>query len=366
MTLQKQLEYNNILEWHSNGITGKGINIWNTERENSEHGKMVSKRILHSAPDCNIVLGNMSMSTNNTEVLYSDVTYDGKRMTTEEFIKEYKIIAITRSISGSSKTGGVVSKFWNGIKERNNVSIFNSAGNEGSKGTTGAFPPDVAHYIAAANLVKGKPVRAGYSSIGEAVDFINFTGDFTGTSFAAPYTAGMVALLRQRYGEMPDEEVYKYLVMISQDMNEEGKDEHTGHGLPILPPFKNKYITLTVGEKKYFVDGKEHEADTSPVNIDGNVFVPLRVIAEGLNKKVDWGFNSDKTINVTITDSKNKITLNTESNIMFKNGAKVILNFEPYIDGNNRTMVPIRAIAEAFNCKVDWVQRERKVMILEV
>ena len=205
-----------------------------------------------------------------------------------------------------------------------------------------------------------------YSGRGEELDFVNFTGNLEGTSFAsAPYTAGMVALLRQRYGEMSDEEVYKYLVMISQDMNEEGKDEHTGHGLPILPPFKNKYITLTVGEKKYFVDGKEHEADTFPVNIDGNVFVPLRVIAEGLNKKVDWGFSSDKTINVTITDSKNKITLNTESNIMFKNGAKVILNFEPYIDGNNRTMVPIRAIAEAFNCKVDWVQRERKVMILE-
>jgi hypothetical protein len=365
MTLQKQLEYNNIPEWHKNGVTGKGINVWNTEGL-SEHGKMVDVRLLHSAPDCNILKASISMKHNNTEILYSYADYDGKRMELEELIRDYKVQIITRSIGGSSKTGGVVSKFWNGIKERNNVSIFNSAGNEGSKGTTGAFPPDVSSYIAAANLVKGRPVRANYSSIGEAVDFINFTGDFTGTSFAAPYTAGMVALLRQRYGEMSDEEVYKYLVMISQDMNEEGKDEHTGHGLPILPPFKNKYITLTVGEKKYFVDGKEHEADTFPVNIDGNVFVPLRVIAEGLNKKVDWGFSSDKTINVTITDSKNKITLNTESNIMFKNGAKVILNFEPYIDGNNRTMVPIRAIAEAFNCKVDWVQRERKVMILEV
>jgi len=364
MTLQKQLEYNNILEWHENGITGKGINVCNTEKY-SDHGKAVSKRILHAAPDCNIILGSLSMTSNNKEILSSGVDYDNKRMTIEEFIKEYKIQIITRSISGSSKTGGVVSKFWNGIKERNNVTIFNSAGNEGSEGTTGAFPPDVAIYLAAANLVKGRPVRANYSSIGDAVDFINFTGDFTGTSFAAPYTAGMIALLRQRYGEMSDEEVYKYLVMICKDMNEDGKDEHTGHGIPILPPFKNKYITLTVGENKYFVDGKECESDTSPVNKEGNVFVPLRVIAEGLGKKVDWGFNSDKTINVTITDDKNKVILNTESNIMFKNSAKVILNFEPYIDGNNRTMVPIRAISEAMNCAVDWVQRERKVMILE-
>lgn len=362
--LQKQLEYSNILEWHKNGVTGKGINVWNTERL-SEHGKMVDVRLLHSAPDCNILKASISMKHNNTEILYSYANYDGKRMEMEELIKDYKVDIITRSIGGSSKTGGVVSKFWEGIKERNNVSIFNSAGNEGSEGTSGAFPSDVAIYLAAANLVKGRPVRANYSSIGDAVDFINFTGDFSGTSFAAPYTAGMAALLKQRYGEMSDEEVFKYLVMISKDMHEEGKDEHTGYGLPILPPFKNKYISLIAGENKYFVDGKGYESDTSPVNKEGNVFVPLRVVAEGLGKKVEWGFNSDKTINVTITDNKNMVALNTESNIMFRNGAKVILNFEPYIDGNNRTMVPIRAIAEAFDCKVDWIQRERKVMILE-
>ena len=32
MTLQKQLEYNNILEWHENGITGKGVNQCNEPR----------------------------------------------------------------------------------------------------------------------------------------------------------------------------------------------------------------------------------------------------------------------------------------------------------------------------------------------
>ena len=364
MTLQKQLEYSNIPAWHEAGYTGRGINVMNLETPGG-HGSACSQRVKDAAPDATVYETGLSGRTENGTYI-ATCKYDGKTYTLEEFIKEYKIRLVIRSTGGKVKDD-VKSAYWQKLIDKYNVILVTPVGNEGVERITSAFPKSVAIYVGACGLSDSGVVKVkNYSGRGEEVDFVNFTGNLEGTSFAAPYTAGMVALLRQRYGEMSDEEVYKYLVMISQDMNEEGKDEHTGHGLPILPPFKNKYITLIVGEKKYFVDGKEHEADTWPVNIDGNVFVPLRVIAEGLNKKVDWGFNSDKTINVTITDDKNKVILNTESNIMFKNGAKVILNFEPFIDGNNRTMVPIRAIAEAFNCKVDWVQRERKVMILEV
>ena len=80
---------------------------------------------------------------------------------------------------------------------------------------------------------------------------------------------------------------------------------------------------------------------------------------------VEWKFNPDKSINIVITDTNTRVELNTGSDIMYKNGAKVILNFAPYIDSNNRTLVPIRAVAEAFNCKVDWVQSETKILILE-
>ena len=44
---------------------------------------------------------------------------------------------------------------------------------------------------------------------------------------------------------------------------------------------------------------------------------------------------------------------------------KYYLNEAPFIDENNRTLVPIRFIAESLGCMVDWVQPVSKVMILE-
>ena len=109
---------------------------------------------------------------------------------------------------------------------------------------------------------------------------------------------------------------------------------------------------------------KKFIADVAPVNKEGNVFVPLRVIGEALGKTFKTKPISNGVIEIEITDGINIVKMTTGSNIMFVDGAKVILNFAPYIQ-NNRTLVPCRAIAEAFGCLVEWIQSEKKVMILE-
>ncbi|RXE59665.1 copper amine oxidase N-terminal domain-containing protein [Acetivibrio mesophilus] len=46
------------------------------------------------------------------------------------------------------------------------------------------------------------------------------------------------------------------------------------------------------------------------------------------------------------------------------NGEKVnFVDQKPYIDSNSRTMVPIRFISESLNAEVDWVEKERKVVV---
>lgn len=46
------------------------------------------------------------------------------------------------------------------------------------------------------------------------------------------------------------------------------------------------------------------------------------------------------------------------------NGEKVnFIDEKPYIDNNSRTMVPIRFISESLHAKVDWIEKERKVVV---
>jgi hypothetical protein len=364
-----ELKYSGLDKWHQAGFRGQGINVWNTEGETGQHSDIVTRRITDAAPDCNVIRGQLGASYTNDTVLSANVLYQNVMYSVENFIKTFNINVVTRSVGGGSATGQAESKFWQTLREKYNLVFFNSAGNDGIgdgeeylNSCGGALPPDVAIYCGACNLVNGKPRRANYSSVGQELDFMNFTGVWGGTSFAAPYTAGEAAVLKDRYGEMSWEEIFKYFYMIREDMGEAGLDVFTGHGLPRFRDPGKKYIRLTVDAKTYKVDGEELPIDTSPINKEGNVFVPVRAISEGLGKKVEW---NGVTKEILITDATKTVKLTIGDTLMYVNGAKAILNFAPYIDGNNRTLVPIRAIAEAFNCTVEWLQSKKMVMILE-
>ena len=88
----------------------------------------------------------------------------------------------------------------------------------------------MAMLVGACDLVKGKPKRAGYSSVGEDIDFMGFTGIWNGTSFASPYIAGMAALLCQVRPNITQYEVYEYFKDNAVDLEGQGFDNNTGYG----------------------------------------------------------------------------------------------------------------------------------------
>ena len=82
--------------------------------------------------------------------------------------------------------------------------------------------------------------------------------------------------------------------------------------------------------------------------------------SQGKDNYFGWGVPQMPDIN------SKYITLTIGSNVMKINGQNVFLDTEPIIDGNGRTLVPVRAIAEALGCEVGWIPSEQKVIITGV
>ena len=370
--LTRQLKYTNALDWRNNGITGKGIKIWNGEA-NGGHGSNTRAVLEQVAPEAIILSNSVGFRTRGDKLIDGAVFVNyptlSDRIPMNEFLDIEQPCLLSQSEVGGNRAAEYVDYCKKIVKDYN-LKIFNCEGNEGDdddhETVSTSWPIEVCNVIGALDyMANGEVKRAGYSSVGADIDFCQFTSWFNGTSFATPFTTAMVALIYQRYGEMGIEETYQYLKMISDDLGAQNHDIYYGWGQPILPQWDKKYITMTTKTKTYYVNGKQYEMDTQPINKEGNVFVPIRVISEALGAVVNWKFNTDKTINITIDKGSTHIVLNTSDTLAFINGKKVFLNFAPFIDSNNRTLVPIRFIAEGLNCKVDWVQPLAKVMILE-
>lgn len=68
----------------------------------------------------------------------------------------------------------------------------------------------------------------------------------------------------------------------------------------------------------------------------------------------------------TVTSTRNGVTikLTIGANEMYKNGQPVAVDVPAQII-NDRTMIPVRVIAEAFGASVDWNAAGRTVLINE-
>ena len=99
---------------------------------------------------------------------------------------------------------------------------------------------------------------------------------------------------------------------------------------------------MTVGNKNVKVDGKVVVSEAAPVVKSGSTYVPLRLIAEAFDAKVD--FNS-KTKTVTINYNGKALT------------------YKATVIQNGRTLVPIRYIAENLGAKVDYVASTKQILI---
>ena len=103
--------------------------------------------------------------------------------------------------------------------------------------------------------------------------------------------------------------------------------------------------------------------DQPPVMVSDRVLVPIRAIFEKLNYKVSW---EEETQTATSTKGDSKIIVQIDNPVIkyTKNNQEYeyICDVAP-VTMSDRTMVPVRAIAECAGCEVTWSEVRNTVYL---
>ncbi len=119
---------------------------------------------------------------------------------------------------------------------------------------------------------------------------------------------------------------------------------------------------LADGEKpiEVLLDGSYIQFDVQPALINDRTMVPVRAIFEALGATVDW---QDDTETVVSSMDGTTVSLKINDNAIVKNGERIELDVPAQLVGD-RTLVPVRAISEAYGCNVDWNDAKNTVVIV--
>jgi len=105
--------------------------------------------------------------------------------------------------------------------------------------------------------------------------------------------------------------------------------------------------------------GEEKYNDVAPIILNNRTMLPARFVAENLDAEVEWDRETKK---VTVTKNDTKIEMIIGSDIIYVNGEASKMDSSPVIK-KDRTYVPIRFLAEALECSVDWIEESQSVII---
>lgn len=116
--------------------------------------------------------------------------------------------------------------------------------------------------------------------------------------------------------------------------------------------YRPEKVRLTIGNKEMDVDGRTIEIDSAPCVKDGRTFVPFRAIGELLGARVEY----DQTVNSIITTfGDTRLTMSIGYNHYAVNDTVYQMDTAPFISADNRTMVPIRFVAEVMGYDVTYL-----------
>lgn len=104
------------------------------------------------------------------------------------------------------------------------------------------------------------------------------------------------------------------------------------------------------------IDGKIIELNQYPVNKNNRILMPVRSIFEELGYSIQWD-QETKTVHASKGNDSIIIQIGNKTIIYTVDGVsgEYICDIAPQIIGN-RTLVPLRGVAESAGCIVDWIE----------
>lgn len=119
-------------------------------------------------------------------------------------------------------------------------------------------------------------------------------------------------------------------------------------------------MELTIGSETLTLDGKRLQLDVAPVINNNRTMLPIRAVAETAGATVNY----DPASRTVLINSAygDEIQCPVGSNFMKVNAELCSLDAPSYIE-NNRTYLPVRAVAEALQLDVEWVSETSTVLI---
>lgn len=125
-------------------------------------------------------------------------------------------------------------------------------------------------------------------------------------------------------------------------------------------------IVLQIGNPVISVNGEQRYVDpnnqnVTPMIIQNRTLLPIRAIIEALGGTVDWD-SVEQKITVELNDTTVKLWIGRSTALV--SGATKSLDVAPQIV-NNRTLLPLRFVAENLNCDVAWNGENQSVTITQ-
>lgn len=128
-----------------------------------------------------------------------------------------------------------------------------------------------------------------------------------------------------------------------------------------ITPVKRKCgrVEFVTGISTYTADGETLRLEAAPYIKHDRAYLPVRFVAEALGASVEWDAPAGIA---TLRSEEAVLALHAGNKTLTVDGQPVQMDAEPEIV-HDRMMCPVRPIAEALGCKVEWIGNENKAVI---
>ncbi len=109
------------------------------------------------------------------------------------------------------------------------------------------------------------------------------------------------------------------------------------------------------------LNGETLNFDVEPIIENDRTLVPFRTIFEKLDCAVSYSEYDGEQV-VTAERGSSYISLTIGEKTMFADGEEITLDVAPKVV-NDRTLIPLRAVSESLDCRVDWLDDTNTVAI---